>query len=254
MITEEIWWAVATSTRSTTITATYSGDISGINPGPELVSDSFTTASPSVWSFVFGGGAAAGTPTATTAITFPSVMGGAGSDQLYWGYAESNGTATAVNTTDFTYSTTPPPGGNLVTSDVALSPNTSYAPTATESPAGTNTSIAAIFLATPATAYTVTFDGHGSTGGSMSTETTTIATHLTANAFTRTGYSFAGWNTAADGSGTSYADGASYPFTSSTTLYAQWTLTPATLTRGGHLRLERRHRHDDRHRKPRAGG
>jgi uncharacterized repeat protein (TIGR02543 family) len=88
----------------------------------------------------------------------------------------------------------------------------------------------------------------------MSTETTTIATHLTANAFTRTGYSFAGWNTAADGSGTSYADGASYPFTSSTTLYAQWTLTPATLTRGGHLRLERRHRHDDRHRKPRAGG
>ena len=38
-----------------------------------------------------------------------------------------------------------------------------------------------------------------------------------------TGHSFTGWATAADGSGTAYADGASYPFTASATLYAQWT-------------------------------
>ena len=36
------------------------------------------------------------------------------------------------------------------------------------------------------------------------------------------GYTFSGWNTAADGSGTGYGDEASYAFTASTTLYAQW--------------------------------
>ena len=35
-------------------------------------------------------------------------------------------------------------------------------------------------------------------------------------------YTFVGWNTASDGTGTAIADGASYTFTSATTLYAQW--------------------------------
>ena len=33
-------------------------------------------------------------------------------------------------------------------------------------------------------------------------------TALNANGFTREGYNFTGWNTAADGTGTPYADGA----------------------------------------------
>jgi len=45
---------------------------------------------------------------------------------------------------------------------------------------------------------------------------------LTSNTLSRSGFNFSGWNTAADGSGTPYADGASFPFTSSTTLFAQW--------------------------------
>jgi uncharacterized repeat protein (TIGR02543 family) len=76
---------------------------------------------------------------------------------------------------------------------------------------------------TAATPYTVTFNANLGTG-TMAIETASGPTNLTTNAFTRTGgYHFAGWNTAANGSGTAYADGASYPFTSSTTLYAQWT-------------------------------
>jgi uncharacterized repeat protein (TIGR02543 family) len=224
VITEEIWWAVATSTGSTTITANYSASIATF--APELVSDSFTSASPSTWSLVADSGAATGTPTATTAIAFPSVTSGAGADQLYWGYAEATQSTTAGATAGFAYSTTNPPAGNLVTSNVALLPNTSYAPTASESPAGTNTSIAAIFLATPATSYTVTFNGNGATGGSMANETASAPTALTANAFVDAGYTFAGWNTAANGTGTSYANGATYPFSASATLYAQW--TPAT--------------------------
>lgn len=47
-------------------------------------------------------------------------------------------------------------------------------------------------------------------------------TPLLSNPFTRENYTFDGWNTAADGSGTSYADGASITLTADTTLYAQW--------------------------------
>jgi uncharacterized repeat protein (TIGR02543 family) len=54
------------------------------------------------------------------------------------------------------------------------------------------------------------------------------AQKLTANAFTRTGYTFAGWNTKADGSGTSYDNGESVSNLTTTnggtvTLYAKWT-------------------------------
>lgn len=42
----------------------------------------------------------------------------------------------------------------------------------------------------------------------------------------RSGYTFAGWNTAADGSGTSYSGGATFPMgTADVTLYAQWNRT-----------------------------
>jgi uncharacterized repeat protein (TIGR02543 family) len=71
----------------------------------------------------------------------------------------------------------------------------------------------------------VTFDVNGATG-TNATQSATGNTALRANTFTRSGYTFAGWNTAADGSGDSYANGASFNFTAPTTLYAQWTLTP----------------------------
>jgi uncharacterized repeat protein (TIGR02543 family) len=78
---------------------------------------------------------------------------------------------------------------------------------------------------TGTTYRTVTFNSNGGTG-SMSPQTANILTALTPNAFTRLGYSFSNWNTAADGSGTNYADGASYSFTANITLYAQWTALP----------------------------
>lgn len=74
---------------------------------------------------------------------------------------------------------------------------------------------------------TVTFDPN-SGSGAMAQQSANVATALSANAFTRTGYTFAGWNTAANGTGTAYADGASYRFARSTTLYAQWTPVLAT--------------------------
>ena len=51
--------------------------------------------------------------------------------------------------------------------------------------------------------------------------------NLNTNQYTRSGYDFTGWNTNAGGTGTSYADGASYTAPTSSagqtvTLYAQW--------------------------------
>ena len=75
----------------------------------------------------------------------------------------------------------------------------------------------------PAITYTVTFNANGGSG-TMANQTFTAdeIKALTTNAFTRTGYTFTGWNTKADGSGTAYTDGQSVKNLSAT-LYAQWT-------------------------------
>jgi outer membrane protein OmpA-like peptidoglycan-associated protein len=75
--------------------------------------------------------------------------------------------------------------------------------------------------------YTVTFLGNGNTGGTMAAETDNVATDLTANSFTKTGNTFAGWSTNSTGGGSTYTNGQSYPFTAGITLYAQWTASGA---------------------------
>ena len=74
---------------------------------------------------------------------------------------------------------------------------------------------------------TVDFDANGGEGTmSAWTGKPNTSFDLPKNTFTREGYSFTGWNTAANGTGTPYADGASVSFDANTTLYAQWTQNP----------------------------
>ena len=82
-----------------------------------------------------------------------------------------------------------------------------------------------VSFTTTAANHTVIFDNNGG-AGSIANEVHNAATALTTNTFTRAGYTFSGWNTAANGSGTAYADGASYPFTADATMFAQWTALP----------------------------
>ena len=74
--------------------------------------------------------------------------------------------------------------------------------------------------------YTVTYDGNGADSG-KTTDNTAYATGTTAtvkaNGYTRNGYTFTGWNTKADGSGTPYKTGDWITMTGSVILYAQWT-------------------------------
>ena len=81
----------------------------------------------------------------------------------------------------------------------------------------------------PKSIHTVTFNSNGGTG-SMSNQVANAPTVLTANAFTRTNHTFTGWNTLANGSGTAYANGATYNFVADATLYAQWTQINHTVT------------------------
>jgi uncharacterized repeat protein (TIGR02543 family) len=74
--------------------------------------------------------------------------------------------------------------------------------------------------------FAVSFDANGGTGTQMSNLSITAGTAiaLTTNAYTRAGYTFNGWNTLANGTGTSYANSASVTLFANTTLYAQWVI------------------------------
>ena len=73
--------------------------------------------------------------------------------------------------------------------------------------------------------YTVTYDTNGGTGEIIDSNSpynggVTVTTLV--NTFTKDGYSFTGWNTAANGGGIDYAEGTTFTINMNTTLYAQW--------------------------------
>lgn len=87
-----------------------------------------------------------------------------------------------------------------------------------------------VILYTKATNYTVSYNANASDAtGTMADQTLTAGSGtLTANAFTRSGYTFAGWNTAADGTGAAASDRANVKVNANLTLYAQWVKTPGS--------------------------
>lgn len=129
------------------------------------------------------------------------------------------GTLETPNRTGYTFNGwyTSASGGNKITSASTISANTT------------------LYAQWTANTYSVKYNGNGSTSGAMSDSLYTydIEEKLASNLFDKTGYTFGGWNTKTDGSGTSFANGASVKNLSSTngsmiSLYAQW--TPNTYT------------------------
>lgn len=70
--------------------------------------------------------------------------------------------------------------------------------------------------------------GASNTSGSMVAQASTAPANLSTNRYLRSGYSFTGWNTADNGTGTSYGAGDNFNFATDLTLYAQWELTPVS--------------------------
>lgn len=76
--------------------------------------------------------------------------------------------------------------------------------------------------------WSVTYNGNGSTGGSAPTDPSSPYTNgdtvtvLSEGTLVKSGDVFTGWNTAADGSGTSRSPSSTFSIGANTTLYAQW--------------------------------
>jgi uncharacterized repeat protein (TIGR02543 family) len=78
---------------------------------------------------------------------------------------------------------------------------------------------------------TITFDANF-VGGSTTTQsiTTGVSTALSANPFSRTGYTFDGWSTVDNGSGTTYTNQEIVGVTGSFTLFAKWSANTLNVT------------------------
>lgn len=99
---------------------------------------------------------------------------------------------------------------NLTTSTIAQSPDTS------------------MVFAGGLVGQTVQFlPGANDVTGSMVAQSSSTAANLSANSYERPGFTFTGWNTAEDGTGTPYAAGANFSFATDLVLYAQWEVAEA---------------------------
>lgn len=78
-------------------------------------------------------------------------------------------------------------------------------------------------LDTNRSAYTLTLSANGGSGGGSQTLNHGVSTAIAPpTAPSRSNYTFLGWNTNSDGSGTMYQTGNNISITADTTLYAQW--------------------------------
>lgn len=78
----------------------------------------------------------------------------------------------------------------------------------------------------------ILYDGNGATGGENYSQKKSYGTAISilANRFTRTGYTFVGWNTKEDGTGTTYMPGSAYVAERPVKLYAQWKQNTYTIS------------------------
>ncbi|EAZ96655.1 Outer membrane autotransporter barrel [Flavobacteria bacterium BAL38] len=88
-----------------------------------------------------------------------------------------------------------------------------------------------------ASTYNVTYDGNGNDSGSVPVDATAYNSGDSVTVLSNigglglTGYTFNGWNTASDGSGTAYVAGNTFSISANTTLFAQWLNTsPPVIT------------------------
>ena len=149
------------------------------------------------------------------------------------GYAPAGETVTLHTDAGYTITSASyaPAGGSATTINAEQGVWSFSMPTA-------NTTVAAT---KEANTYTVHFNANATNGinatGTMDDQVLTYdqAQNLTTNAFTREGYTFAGWNTQPDGTGTAYTDGQEVNNLTAeqngvVSLYAQWSIIDWTGT------------------------
>lgn len=98
---------------------------------------------------------------------------------------------------------------------------------------------------TTASNFTVTYDGNGKSSGTVPTDasspyapSSTVTVLGNTGSLVRTGCTFSGWNTQADGLGTTYAAGETFTISANTTLYAKWAATVTWVVNGTTARTD----------------
>lgn len=144
--------------------------------------------------------------------------------------APSSQTGTGVGSYTFPISNAKPTRSGYTFLGWSLS---STATSASYQPGGSITLTASdiLYAVWKANTYTVSYNANGGSGApSNQTKTYGVTLTLSNTKPTRTGYTFSAWNTAQNGSGTSYAPGGSYTANAAVTLYAQWTVNTYVVT------------------------
>jgi len=98
------------------------------------------------------------------------------------------------------------------------------------------TANATLYAIWTANTYTITYLGNFPTGGSVPSPTVghiPLTVKSNTGGLVRTGYTFHGWSTLANGLGTPYAIAATYSLPSDLTLYAVWDINPFRITYNG---------------------
>lgn len=171
------------------------------------------------------GSALTGTSTSTGSFTIPTINSGPTSGSVTSSTARISWTSTNQNSWSLS-GVGSHTGTSEIFKDVSLSASTSYTPTLTvTSITGDTATTTGSDFSTPAQSFTVIFNANGGTG-TMANQTANTATNLTAFGFTApAGKGFSGWASSSSGS-VIYTNQQSYPFTSSTTLYAIYYTLP----------------------------
>lgn len=245
------FFAQWTSVPNSTLTYDANGATSGTVPsaltaaGTYVVIDS-NTGSLRKTGFVFSGWNTAADGSGTTYqgtdnyllaanVTLYAYWVAANYTVTFAGNQNTGGTVPAAITGVSVSTTLPTNTGNLVRAGytfdgwntLASGLGTTFATGDTYSPTS-NVVLYAKWTALPT--YTITYSGNGATGGGVPVAQTGVyaAVNLDNNSglLVRSGFFFAGWNTQADGLGTTYAAGSSYTPTANITLYALWSNAP----------------------------
>lgn len=136
--------------------------------------------------------------------------------------------------------------GSLTTSSTTYSSNTLDVTTgnivvtlkgSTSSKAMYLSNISVTYETVTATTYTVKYNANGATSGTVPTDATqynsgaTVTVKTNSGDLAKTGHTFGGWNTKADGTGTNYTAGSgTFNITGNTTLYAKWTVKQTNIS------------------------
>ena len=132
---------------------------------------------------------------------------------------------TFVNSTTPSISTFPTVGTMVRTGYTFAGWSTTTSGTALSTPYSTTAEVP-LYARWTANTYTIVYDTSTATSGTMADTSFTAGTafSLRANAFSRTGHTFKNWNTAANGSGTTYTNSQAVTLYGGLTLYPQWNL------------------------------